>query len=56
VKINDFPKPYFRGGFGQAQGSANDKWDKITQDIRKVAKEKLGESRSFELRGKNPWW
>jgi len=51
-----FQLKILEGGFSQAQGSANDMWDKMAQYIRKVAKETLGESRGFGPRGKESWW
>jgi hypothetical protein len=51
-----FQLKILEGGFGQAQGSANDMGDKMAQYIRKVAKEMLGESGGFGPRGKESWW
>lgn len=50
-----FQHTILQGGFGQPQGSANDMWNKMTQTIRKVTKETLGESRGFEPRGKESY-
>ena len=40
------------GWFEQSQESANDMWNKMAQEIRKVAKETLGESIGFGPRSK----
>jgi len=39
--------------FRQPQGSANNMWDKMTREIKKVEKDTLGESKCFGPRGKN---
>ncbi|KAH1214111.1 Craniofacial development protein 2 [Glycine max] len=49
-----FQQKIWEGWCGQSQGSANDMWNKMSQEIIKVAKETLGESRGFGPRGK--WW
>ena len=36
--------------------SPNDMWEKMTHEIRKVAKETLGESRGFGPKCKESWW
>ncbi|KAL5131607.1 putative RNA-directed DNA polymerase from transposon BS [Glycine soja] len=51
-----FQQKIWEGWCGQSQGSANDMWNKTSQEIIKVAKETLGESRGFEPRGKESWW
>ncbi|KAL5154345.1 Craniofacial development protein 2 [Glycine soja] len=51
-----FQQKIWEGWCGQSQGSANDMWNKTSQEIIKVAKETLGESRSFGPRGKESWW
>ncbi|KAL5148302.1 Transcriptional adapter ADA2a [Glycine soja] len=51
-----FQQKIWEGWCGQSQGSANDMWNKMSQEIIKVAKETLGESRGFGPRGKESWW
>ncbi|KAL5152766.1 Craniofacial development protein 2 [Glycine soja] len=51
-----FQQKIWEGWCGQSQGSANDMWNKTSQEIIKVAKETLGESRGFGPRGKESWW
>ncbi|KAH1250173.1 Craniofacial development protein 2 [Glycine max] len=51
-----FQQKVWEGWYGQSQGSANDLWNKMSQEIIKVAKETLGESRGFGPRGKESWW
>ncbi|KAL5155233.1 LINE-1 retrotransposable element ORF2 protein [Glycine soja] len=51
-----FQQKIWEGWCGQSQGSANDMWNKTSQEIIKVAKETLGESRGFGPRGKELWW
>ncbi|KAH1190889.1 Pre-mRNA-processing protein 40B [Glycine max] len=51
-----FQQKIWEGWCGQSQGSANDMWNKMSQEIIKVAKEMLGESRGFGPRGKESWW
>ncbi|KAH1190658.1 Craniofacial development protein 2 [Glycine max] len=51
-----FQQKIWEGWCGQSQGSANDMWNKTFQEIIKVAKETLGESRGFGPRGKESWW
>ncbi|KAH1196522.1 Glutathione hydrolase 1 [Glycine max] len=51
-----FQQKIWEGWCGQSQGSANDMWNKMYQEIIKVAKETLGESRGFGPRGKESWW
>ncbi|KAG4931766.1 hypothetical protein JHK84_048760 [Glycine max] len=51
-----FQQKIWEGWCGQSQGSANDLWNKMSQEIIKVAKETLGESRGFGPRGKESWW
>ncbi|KAH1250174.1 LINE-1 retrotransposable element ORF2 protein [Glycine max] len=46
-----FQQKIWEGWCGQSQGSANDMWNKMSQEIIKVAKETLGESRGFGPRG-----
>jgi hypothetical protein len=43
-----FQQEILEGGFMLPQGNANDMWDKIANEIKKVAKETLGQSRGFE--------
>ncbi|KAH1220391.1 LINE-1 retrotransposable element ORF2 protein [Glycine max] len=50
-----FQQKIWEGWCGQSQGSANDMWNKMSQEIIKVAKETLGESRGFGPRGKESW-
>jgi len=38
------------------QSYPNDMWEKMTHEIRKVAKEALGESRGFGPRGEESRW
>ena len=40
----------------EAQGSANELWDKMAEGVKNVAKETLGESTGFGLKGKESWW
>ncbi|KAL5139739.1 LINE-1 retrotransposable element ORF2 protein [Glycine soja] len=51
-----FQQKIWEGWCGQSQGSANDMWNKTSQEIIKVAKETLDESRGFGPRGKESWW
>ncbi|KAH1206129.1 Craniofacial development protein 2 [Glycine max] len=51
-----FQQKIWEGWCGQSQGSANDMWNKMSQEIIKAAKETLGESRGFGPRGKESWW
>ncbi|RZB60259.1 LINE-1 retrotransposable element ORF2 protein [Glycine soja] len=51
-----FQQKIWEGWCGQSLGSANDMWNKMSQEIIKVAKETLGESRGFGPRGKESWW
>ncbi|RZB81212.1 LINE-1 retrotransposable element ORF2 protein isoform B [Glycine soja] len=51
-----FQQKIWEGWCGQSQGSANDMWNKTSQEIIKVAKETLGECRGFGPRGKESWW
>ncbi|KAH1233397.1 Craniofacial development protein 2 [Glycine max] len=51
-----FQQKIWEGWCGQSQGSANDMWNKMSQEIIKVAKETLGESRGFGPRDKESWW
>ncbi|KAL5161290.1 LINE-1 retrotransposable element ORF2 protein [Glycine soja] len=51
-----FQQKIWEGWCGQSQGSANDMWNKMSQEIITVAKETLGESRGFGTRGKESWW
>ncbi|KAL5190235.1 LINE-1 retrotransposable element ORF2 protein [Glycine soja] len=51
-----FQQKIWEGWCGQSQGSANDMWNKMSQEIIKVAKETLGESRGLGPRGKESWW
>ncbi|KAH1222459.1 Craniofacial development protein 2 [Glycine max] len=51
-----FQQKIWEGWCGQSQGSANDMWNKMSQEIIKVTKETLGESRGFGPRGKESWW
>ncbi|KAH1225701.1 Craniofacial development protein 2 [Glycine max] len=51
-----FQQKIWEGWCGQSQGSENDMWNKTSQEIIKVAKETLGESRGFGPRGKESWW
>ncbi|KAH1232354.1 Craniofacial development protein 2 [Glycine max] len=51
-----FQQKIWEGWCGQSQGSANDMWNKMSQEIIKVAKETLDESRGFGPRGKESWW
>ncbi|KAL5141766.1 Metal tolerance protein 6 [Glycine soja] len=51
-----FQQKIWEGWCGQSQGSANDMWNKMSQEIIKVAKKTLGESRGFGPRGKESWW
>ncbi|KAL5137126.1 hypothetical protein HKD37_10G027540 [Glycine soja] len=55
-KQGSFQQKIWEGWCGQSQGSANDMWNKMSQEIIKVAKETLGESRGFGPRGKESWW
>ena len=48
-----FQQKIWEGWCGQSQGSSNDMWNKMSQEIIKVAKETLGESRGFGPRVKN---
>jgi len=51
-----FQQRILEGGFRQPHGSANDMWERMTHEIKKVAKETLGESRRFGPRSKESWW
>ena len=51
-----FQHKILEGGFRQPHGSANDMWERMAHEIKKVAKETLGESRGFGPRGKESWW
>ncbi|KAM7489846.1 hypothetical protein LguiB_027330 [Lonicera macranthoides] len=51
-----FQHKVLEGGFWEANGSANDMWDKAAEGIRKIAKETLGESRGCGPRDKESWW
>lgn len=55
-KKGRFQHKILEGWFEQPQGSANDMWNKMTQEIRKVAKEMLEESKDFGHRGEESWW
>jgi len=50
-----FQHRILEGGFRQPCGSANDKWERMAHEIKKVAKETLGESQDFGRRGKESW-
>jgi len=51
-----FQHKILEGGFTQPHGSANYMWERMGHEIKKVAKETLGESRGFGPRGKESWW
>jgi len=51
-----FQHKILEGGFRQPHGRANDMWERMAHEIKKVAKETLGESRGFGPRGKESWW
>lgn len=51
-ETRNFQHKILEGGFGQPQGITNDMWNKMTLEIRKVAKDILGELRGFGSRGK----
>jgi len=56
VKQRIFQHKMLEGGFRKPHGSANDMWERISHEIRKVEKETLGVSRGFGPRGKDSWW
>jgi len=51
-----FQHKILEGGFRQPHRSANDMWERMAHEIKKVTKEMLGESRGFGPRGNESWW
>jgi len=56
VKQRIFQHKILEGGIRQSHGSANDMWERMAYEIKKVAKETLGVSRGFGPTGKESWW
>lgn len=55
-KQGSFKYKILKGGFRLPQENANDIWNKIAQEIRKVDQEKLEESRGYGPIDKESWW